>query len=315
MEEDCFQMNINTDLFDGMIVFCAVVDADGFAAAARQLGHSPSHVSKAVARLEQRLGVRLLNRTTRRLSLTEVGQTYYEEARRLVDEAADIQNRIVSAGDTPTGLLRVSVPVSFARNHLDGWLASFLQVHDQVRLHLETSDRMVDLVAEGFDVVIRAGRLDDTSLIARRLMTSRLLTVAAPDYLARHGTPQTPQALAGHTLIDFSLRKTARIWEYPGKGGSRIPVSVAPRLVCNSAETELAAAVAGLGITRLPSMSCAAELASGTLIPILGANEEEPIGVYAIYPSRVHLAPKVRAFVDFVAERCSRYEAGEGMAN
>lgn len=305
-------MNMNKDRFDGMIVFCAVVEADGFAAAAKQLGHSPSHVSKQVVRLEERLGVRLLNRTTRRLSLTETGQTYYEEARRILDEALEIQNRILSAGDNPTGLLRVSVPVSFARNYLDTWLAEFLNIHPEVRLHLEASDGMVDMVAEGFDVVVRAGHLDDTALIARRLMTSRLLTVAAPDYLARCGTPQTPKALTDHTLIDFSYRKTATIWEYVGQGGKRIPVSVSPRLVCNSAETELAAAVAGLGITRLPSMSCEAEIADGTLTPILVPYEEEPIGIYAIYPSRVHLAPKVRAFVDFVADKCRLREANQG---
>ncbi|MCP4999720.1 MAG: LysR family transcriptional regulator [Hyphomicrobiales bacterium] len=303
-------MDNNRDLFDGMVIFCAVVDADGFAAAAERLGHSASHVSKEVARLEERLGVRLLNRTTRTLSLTEMGQTYYEQAQRIVDDAREIKSRILSVGDRPMGLLRISVPVSFARNYLDDWLPEFMLTYGDVRFHIEASDRMVDVVAEGFDVVVRAGRLDDTGLIARRLMVSRLLTVASPEYLARYGTPETPQALAGHTLIDFSYRKTATVWEYGGRGAKRIPVSVSPRLVCNSADTEMAVALAGVVITRLPSMTCGREFAAGALVPILTGYEEEPIGIFAIYPSRVHLAAKVRAFVDFLADKCSRSGGG-----
>ncbi|WP_136658948.1 LysR family transcriptional regulator [Nitratireductor sp. XY-223] len=297
-------MKNNKDLFDGMIIFCAVVDANGFAAAAERLGHSASHISKEIARLEERLGARLLNRTTRTLSLTEVGRVYYEQASMIVEDAREIRNRIVAAGDTPTGLLRVSVPVSFARNYLDAWLPDFMETFKNVRLHVEASDRMVDVVAEGFDVVVRAGRLDDTGLIARRLMTSRLLTVASPDYLSRQGTPQTPAELTGHTLIDFSYRRIATTWEYMGAGDKKVSVSVAPRLVCNSAETEMAAALAGVGITRLPSMACETEIASGALVPILTRYEEDPIGVFALYPSREHLAAKVRAFVDFLAARC-----------
>ncbi|MEX3008540.1 LysR family transcriptional regulator [Hoeflea sp. TYP-13] len=299
-------MDNNRDLFDGMAIFCAVVDANGFAAAAERLGHSASHVSKEVARLEARLGARLLNRTTRTLSLTDVGQTYYEQAHRIVEDAREIRNSILSIGDKPMGLLRVSVPVSFARNYLDGWLPEFMRTYGDVRLHVEASDRMVDVVAEGFDVVVRAGRLDDTGLIARKLMMSRLLTVASPQYLTRNGTPDTPGALVDHTLIDFSYRKTATVWEYGRPGAKKVSVSVSPRLVCNSADTELAVALAGVGITRLPSMACERELASGALVPLLTRFEEEPIGVYAIYPSRTHLAAKVRAFVDYLSDKCSK---------
>ncbi|WP_419911012.1 LysR family transcriptional regulator [Hoeflea sp.] len=298
-------MNDNKNLFDGMIIFCAVVDANGFAAAGEQLGHSASHISKEIASLEERLGVRLLNRTTRTLSLTDIGRTYYEQASAIIDDARDIRDRILAVGDTPMGLLRVSVPVMFARNYLDAWLPQFMDAFPSVRLHIEASDRMVDVVAEGFDVVVRAGRLEDTSLIARRLMTSRMLTVASPGYLARRGTPETPSDLTGHTLIDFSYRRSATTWEYRGAGENRLSITVTPTLVCNSADTELAVALAGAGITRLPSMACEKELASGALVPILTRYEEEPIGVYALYPSRVHLAAKVRAFVDFLAARCA----------
>ncbi len=298
-------MDNNKSLFDGMTIFCEVIEANGFSAAAARLGHSASHVSKAVARLEARLGTRLLNRTTRKLSLTEAGWTYFEQSRRIIDDAKAVQDQILSVGDRPMGLLRVSAPVSFSRNHIDHWLPEFLQACPEVRLEIDVSDRMVDIVAEGFDVVVRAGRLDDTGMIARRLKTSRLLTLASPDYLQRFGEPESPHDLGDHTLIDFSYRKMASSWEYRTGKGRSISVAVAPRLICNSAETELAAALAGTGITRLPSMACEAEIASGRLVPILADYEEPPIGIYALYPSRAHLAAKVRAFVDFLVTKCA----------
>lgn len=299
-------MDNNNGLFDGMTIFCEVVEANGFAAAANRLGHSASHVSKEIARLEARLGARLLNRTTRRLSLTEIGRTYFEQSRQIIGDAKAVQKRILSIGEKPIGLLRISVPVSFSQTHINQWLPEFLQTYPDVRLDVEVSDRMVDIVAEGFDVVIRASRLDDTGLIARKLMTSRLLTVASPDYLQRHGEPQNPRDLSDHALIDFSYRKVAGSWEYRDGQGRSTTVAITPRLVCNSAETELAAVVAGTGIARLPGMACERELDAGLLQPILTAYEELPIGVHALYPSRTHLAAKVRAFVDFLVAKCAR---------
>lgn len=304
MEGHYYQMDTNRNLFDGMTIFCEVVEANGFAAAAAHLGHSASHVSKEVARLETRLGARLLNRTTRRLSLTEIGRTYFEQSRQIIDDAKSVQNRILSIGEKPIGLLRISVPVSISQTHINKWLPEFLQTYPDVRMEVEVSDRMVDIVAEGFDVVIRASRLDDTGLIARKLMTSRLLTVASPAYLERCGEPENPHALSDHALIDFSYRKMSGSWEYRANAGRSISVSISPLLVCNSAETELAAVVGGVGIARLPGMACERELDAGLLVPILTAYEELPIGVYALYPSRAHLAAKVRAFVDFLVAKC-----------
>lgn len=288
-----------------MMIFCEVVEANGFAAAAARLGHSASHVSREVARLETRLGARLLNRTTRRLSLTEIGRTYFEQSRQIIDDAKAVQKRILSVGEKPVGLLRVSVPVSFSQTHINKWLPEFLQAYPDVRLDVEISDRIVDIIAEGFDVVIRASRLDDTGLIARKLMSSRLMTIASPEYLRRFGEPQSPRALQDHALIDFSYRKMAGSWEYRGDKGRPIAVAIKPCLVCNSAETELAAVVAGAGISRLPEMACAKEVEAGLVQPILTRYEEPPIGVYALYPSRAHLAMKVRAFVDFVVTKCA----------
>jgi len=293
-------MSSNGAVFDGMIVFCEVVEAAGFSAAAQRLGHSASHVSKEIVRLEDRLGARLLNRTTRTVSLTDDGRIYYEHARRVVDDARDAESAILSVKDKPLGLLRVSVPVSFSLNYLNQWLPEFLDAYPEVNLEIEASDRIVDIVAEGYDVVVRAGQLDASDLIAKKLLTSRRLTVASPAYLRERGEPSRPDELVGHTLIDFSQRKIASIWSYSGEGGREIRVHVQPRVVCDSGETELALAVSGVGITRLPSLACQKELDSGALVTILTGFEKPPLGVWAVYPSRSHLAAKVRAFVDFL---------------
>ena len=293
-------MSSNNAVFDGMIVFCEVVEATGFSAAAQRLGHSASHVSKEIVRLEDRLGARLLNRTTRTVSLTDDGRIYYEHARRVVNDARDAESAILSFKDKPFGLLRVSVPVSFSLNYLNQWLPEFLDAYPDVNMEIEASDRIVDIVAEGYDVVVRAGQLDASDLIAKKLLTSRRLTVASPDYLREHGEPSKPDDLEGHTLIDFSQRKIASIWSYVGEASREIRVHVQPRVVCDNAETELALAVSGVGITRLPSLACQKELASGALVSILTEFENPPLGVWAVYPSRSHLAAKVRAFVDFL---------------
>ena len=286
-----------------MIVFCAVVENEGFTAAARALGHTPSHVSKEIARLEERLGARLLNRTTRSVSLTDAGERYFERARQIVDDAQRAHDQIVGAASTPSGLLKISVPVSISLSCLNAWLPEFLNGYPDIRLAIETSDRMVDIVGEGFDVVVRAGSLDDSDLVARRLSTSRLLIVASPDYLERAGTPKKPEDLVDHVLIDFAHRDLASRWRFSSSDDRSISVPVSPRVVCNSGETEEALAIAGIGITRLPSFICQKAINSGTLVPILEPFENPPIGIYAIYPSRLQLASKVRVFVDFLTDK------------
>lgn len=298
-------MNINTSLFDGMILFCAVVENGGFTAAARKLGHTPSHVSKEIARLEERLGVRLLNRTTRSISLTDAGSRYFEKARHIIEDARRAEDQILSAAGTPSGLLKISIPVSFGLSCLNAWLPEFLSLYPDIRLSIDADDRIVDIVAEGFDVVVRAGQLDDSDLVAKRLMTSRLLIVASPDYLERAGTPETPEDLANHVLIDFSHRRLANTWQFSDHGGHNISIPVSARVTCNSGETEEALAIAGIGITRLPSFVCQRAIDSSALASILEPFENLPIGIYAIYPSRLQLAPKVRVFVDFLNDKFS----------
>jgi DNA-binding transcriptional LysR family regulator len=290
--------------FAGMALFCTVTEAGGFTAAAHRLGHSVSHVSKAIARLEARLGTRLLNRTTRTISLTESGRIYYDHARQIVRDAEAIDQRIQSVGNSPFGLLRASVAVMFADAYLNQWLPGFLQQYPDITCQIEVSDRKVNIVAEGIDVVVRAGQLQDADMIAKELFKTRLLTVAAPSYLDAHGTPDHPHDLAGHDLIDFSYRPVAGAWAYVGGGNRGISVPVSPLVKCDSAEMETALAIAGTGITRLPQLACEKEIAAGALVPILEEYEQEPIGIYIVYPSRAHLAPKVRAFVDFLDGKC-----------
>lgn len=293
----------DNEVFDGLIIFCAVADTLGFSSAALRLGHTPSHVSKEIARLEQRLGARLFNRTTRSVSLTEAGQRFHRDARQLVADAKLAERRLRDLSTAPTGDLKISVPVAFARSWLDDWLGEFLKTYPEIRLDMEASERLVDIVAEGFDVVVRAGYLDDSDLVAKKLATSRRIIVASPDYLDRNGVPKTPEDLIHHQIIDFSMRKSIGQWSFIDRAGKRRTVSLSPRVECNSAETEEALAADGIGITALPEFACARAISQGRLVPILEDYEEPPIGLYAIYPSRRQLAAKVRVFVDFLATK------------
>lgn len=294
---------MNDNLFDGLVVFCSVIEEGSFTAAAKALHHTTSHISKEVARLERRLGTRLMNRTTRKISLTESGRIFYENSRRIIDDAESTHSQILSTEDRPFGHLKVSVPVMFSDACLNPWLPDFAGECPDVTLDIEISDRYVDIVAEGFDVVVRAGALDDSDFIARKLMRTRQLTVASPAYLKKHGTPQSPHELSGHSLVSFSFRGIANTWVYQGGDGNPLAVSVMPKIRCNSASMEVALAKSGFGITRIPYLAGEQELGNGTLVPILEAFEIPKLEIHAIYPSRQHLAPKVCAFVDFLAKK------------
>ncbi len=291
------------DRFEGVSVLVDVVEAGSFTAAAERLGHSVSFVSKAVSRLEARIGVRLLNRTTRRLSLTDAGRVYFERCRQMVADAEEAEASISRGQEEPRGLLRISAPVSFGLGYLKDALPEFLKTHPELNAEIELNDRMVDLVAEGFDVVIRVGELKDSSLISRRFTASRGLTVASPEYWERRGRPSHPSDLTDHDCISYSYMPTPGHWEFHEPTGRKIQVKIASRLHCNSAELESGFAVAGLGVTRLPAFACARELADGLLEPVLEAYERPPLGIYAIYPHRQHLPAKVRVFVDFLVDR------------
>ena len=287
-------------MLDGIDVFVQVVDSDGFKGAARELGKSTSFVSKKLTRLEASLGVRLLNRTTRSISLTEDGRIYYERCRRIVADAREAAEAVTESLAVPRGVLKVSAPVSFSLGYLAGVLPKFLTRNPGVSLQIELNDRKVDVVAESFDVVLRIGRLEDSSLIARRINTSRGRTVAAPEYWARHGKPAHPRDLSDHVCIGYALQRNPGRWDYVDGNGMEFRIDVQTRVECNSAELECALAVAGLGVTRLPEFACSREIASGLLEPVLDDYASASIGIYAVYPHRNHVSAKIRAFVDFM---------------
>lgn len=289
------------DRLDEIRAFAAVADARSFTQGARKIGVSGAQVSKLVARLENRLGARLLNRTTRDVSLTDTGQAYLERARDLL-EGFDALESSVKDQSGPSGLLKVSAPVSFGKGQLTPALLDFASGCSAVSLDVTFADRMVNLVEEGFDVAVRIGHLTDSSLVARRLAAVRMVTCASPDYLARHGVPLALEDLARHEAILDTNARDAAVWRF-GPHNDHRDVRVHGRLRFNGAEACVAAAVAGFGLTRSPAFAAAEDLRAGRLVPILCGFESELIHVHAVYPHARHLAAKVRAFVDFLVAR------------
>lgn len=289
------------DRLDEIRAFAAVADARSFTQGARKLGVSGAQISKLVARLENRLGQRLLNRTTRDVSLTDTGQAYLERARDLL-ESFDALETSVKDQSGPSGNLKVSAPVSFGKNELTPALLDFAAGCNAVSLDVTFSDRMVNLVEEGFDVAVRIGHLTDSSLVARRLAAVRMVTCASPEYLARAGLPATLADLSSHEAIIDTNAREAATWRF-GPHGDVQDVRVRGRLRFNGAEACVAAAAAGFGITRTPAFAAAEDLRTGRIVPILCDYEPEMIHVHAVYPHARHLAAKVRAFVDFLVTR------------
>lgn len=289
------------DRLDEIRAFTAVAEARSFTQGARKLDVSGAQVSKLVARLENRLGARLLNRTTRDVSLTDTGQAYLDRARELLESFDALEGSVRDQGG-PSGNLRISAPVSFGRNQLTPALLEFATSCLAVSLDVTFSDRMVNLVEEGFDAAVRIGHLTDSSLVARRLAAVRMVTCASPDYLAGAGTPRTPEDMAHHEAVLDTNARDATLWSF-GRRGAAQEVRVRGRLRFNGAEACVEAAVKGFGIIRTPAFAAAEDLRAGRLVPLLCDLEPEEIHVHAVYPHARHLAAKVRAFVDFLARR------------
>lgn len=282
-------------------VFVKVVELSSFTAAADALQMSQPVVSKSVTRLEEKLGARLLNRTTRRLSLTEAGSELY---RRSVHALAEIENaelEVARFQTEPRGTLRVSAPMSFSILHLGPVLQTFLDRYPGITLELNLDDRQVDLVEEGFDVAIRIGRLQDSNLIARKIAPCRQVLCASPAYLAKRGTPERPEDLLEHSCILYSLTSAPREWRLTDADGEVHIVPVNGALHSNNGLVNRAAALAGSGIVLLPTFYLGDQLRSGELKPVLCKFRPQDIALHAVYPERRNLMPKVRAFVDFLA--------------
>jgi DNA-binding transcriptional LysR family regulator len=286
----------------GMAVFARVVEARSFSAAARALGLSKSAVSKEIARLEDHLGVRLLNRTTRRLALTEAGALFYERSARVVREAAEAERAVQDLGTEPRGLLRINAPMSFGHLHLAPAVADFLGRQPAVRIEMTLEDRVIDVVGEGFDIVIRIADLPPSSLVARRIAINRRIVCAAPAYLAAHGTPELPQDLTRHNCLNYAYLASGDVWRFRGTAGP-VAVRVSGSFSANNGDVLRHAAVAGLGVILMPTFLIGPELQSGALVPILNDYRESDTGIYALYPPTRHVSPKVRAFIDFLVER------------
>lgn len=288
------------DRFAAMEAFVAVVDAGSFVRAAERKGISATTMSRLIAELEAHLQARLLHRTTRRLSLTDVGRVYYEQCVALLAEVAELEASISAETRAASGLLRVSAPVSFGILHLAPLLPRFRQEQPNVSLELSLNDRVVDLVEEGHDLAIRISSQLATSLVARPVATVRVVTCASPDYLARHGTPSTPEELSRHQCLLYSYTDATHQWTFSRPGGGTLSVPVNGFLTANNGDVLRLAALAGEGIVRQPTFIVGSDLAEGRLVPLLEEYALPPLAVYAVYPSRRHLAAKVRAFVDFV---------------
>ena len=286
-----------------MAAFVRVVDAKGFSAAAPALGLTPSAVSKLVTRLETRLGVRLLQRTTRALHLTEEGEAFYAAAGRIVGEIETLESQITDRRDTPQGLLRVTTSLAFATHQLAPVLSEFLERYPAVQLELLPTDRVIDMVEEGVDIAIRIGRLADTSFMARKIGEDKRLVCAAPSYLARHGTPGKPQDLARHICIVSRERTSLNRWEFRHEGEIR-EIEVTGRVAVNEGEAQLQFALQGIGIVRLTRLTVAQAIREGRLVSLLeDFSADQPVPIHAVYPHRRHLAPKVPAFVNFLLEK------------
>lgn len=288
------------DQFRQIEAFVAVVQSGSFVKAGERVGSSKAMVSRLVLELEARLGVRLLNRTTRRQSLTDAGLAYFERCQKILDELADANSAASANTVQPVGRLRINAPVTFGNLHLAPLWGRYLQQYPQVSLDVTLSDRVVDLVEEGYDLAIRIARLPDSSLVAQRLASTRLVLCASPDYLKRHATIRQLEDLASHAVIAYSYWSGGDTWSFEGARG-RVDVLTQPRLRTNSGDTCLAAALAGHGLILQPTFIVGPALKDGRLREVLPRFIAPALDIQAVYPSRQHLSVKVRRMVEFLA--------------
>lgn len=283
-------------------VFRTVVEQGSFALAGKTLQLSPAAVSKNIGELERHVQARLLNRTTRRMSLTEAGTIYYQQVRRILDDIADADRSLGALQNTPSGLLRVSAPVSLTLLTLSPMIPAFLARHPELSLDLNLDDRRVDIVKEGYDVAIRGSdRLEESSLVARRLMTLDHVICASPGYFRLRGQPQRPEDLGRHDCVQFTLSGHADEWEFR-RDGEAVRVPVDGRYKVTSSIAVRDALLAGFGLSLVPRRYVADDIARGALATALDGWSKVETSIYAVYPSRRYLVPKVRAFVDFAVD-------------
>ncbi len=283
-----------------MKVFAAVVETGSFAAAADRLDVSRAMVSKYVAHLEQHLGARLLQRTTRKLALTESGAAYYDRCAQLLIDLAEAEESAASLTAAPRGTLRLTVPVSFGIRHIRPVLSQYLKQYPEVKVDLIVTDRYVDLIEEGIDLAVRIGSLPESGLIARKLASDRLVLCGAPEYLKRHGVPRTPADLMRFDCLSYSYAASGEEWKMVGPDGPHA-VKVSGSLRATNADLLILACLDGLGLTRQPLFLVGEDIRSGRLVQVLPEYEFPELGIHAVYLSRKHVSAKVRTFVDLLA--------------
>ena len=288
------------DRLTEMEAFATVVDQGGFTDAAKKMGISKSAVSKHVSSLEARLGARLLNRTTRRVSPTEIGLAYYDRARRVLNDAGEADALVTSMQSAPSGLLRISVATDFGVNHLSPILGNFLREYPDITVNMVLNNRYVELISEGFDMAVRIGELEDSTLRARKLTETTKRMIASPEYFEKFGRPERIDDLNEHKLLHYSNQASGNVWKLTAPSGEKRHVRTAGWLTVNDGQSLLNAAMGGLGIAYLPKFLYAEAEEQGLVIEAIPDLPVEKLGIYAVYPPGRFTQPKVRAFIDFL---------------
>ena len=297
-------MAFDSQLLDGMVIFVEVINSGSFTQAALTSGHSTSYISKEINKLESRLGVRLMQRTTRSLRLTPEGEVYFQQCQQIIDDAEQAHNILSGGQAQPKGTLRISCPTSFAMAKMQTLFSDFINLYPEVNLELDLNNRKVDMIADGFDVLIRASQqLDDSSLISRKIYSSEGVIIAAPSYLEKYGTPKNAEDLSQHQAITYSHLKNHNLWSLTNPDGQVESVKVNSRVQTNSSELEISLCVAGHGVTLMPRFNLNGEIERGELVELLTEYQRPEINVYVVYPSRKHMSAKVRCFIDFVCNQ------------
>lgn len=306
-------------IFSAIPVFVAVVECGSFSQAGEKLGTSKSAVSKRINQLEGKLGVRLLHRTTRRLSLTEAGERYYDYARNALMIASEGEDAITQLQGKPQGTLRINAPMAFGRLHIAPLITEFLSEYPDIKINMAMDDKVVDMVEGSFDIAIRIGELPDSSLIARRLAPCHSVLCASPEYIAKFGEPKTPTDLVNHNCLFYSYFQAGVEWAFKGSEGagegeveseveSVVKVQPQGNYQVNNSEALHEALLAGLGICQMPTFIVGSALASGKLVPLLSGYALPQHAIYAVFSERKHLPAKVRVFLDFITARFGEEE-------
>lgn len=296
-------MNKNLKLFDGVVLFTQVVNSGGFTAASLINGHSTSYISKEINKLESRLGVRLLSRTTRKISLTPEGQAFFQQCEQMIIDAEQALGIINQANTEPKGVLKMSCPIGYGMTHLQSTLIEYTQLYPDVKLDLNFNDRKVDVIQEGYDLAIRATQqLEGSTLVCKKIASYKSHIVATKQYLQLNGTPKKPEDLLTHKCLSYSNLKSPTKWKFETLSGEHSQVDVPATILCNNAEMELAMVLQHKGISRLPAFYMEKELEEKKVLILFEDYKQIPIDIYALYPSRKHLSPKVRTFLDLLTK-------------